>query len=380
MPGGSSADKLLNFFLIFSLAVAARPLGSIIFGQISDKIGRVASVKITTIIAVCSVVLIALLPGYEVIGVWATILLTLCRMVFIMSLAGEIDSIKVYISEKIGKKSRHLASGLVSFSAQVGVLIAALMYHFTLSFDEIAWLWRVNFVIGGGLGMVVFILRNHLKESSYYTQHKPEKSEDNLGKIISQNKLKFSLAMVLNGGLGASYNFWVIFLSTFIGNITGLISKTDASKNNVILVAVYGISALISGFLADKFGSIYKQILTSLIISLIAILAMQYLSFYNEFSFLLHAISVFLVPIYMVPMQIKLQSIFPAEIRVRMCSLSHSLGSMFLSSTIPFLCMFLWKQTEIFSAIYLYFMSLLLLMVGAILYLKKESYQNMFDK
>ena len=298
---------------------------------------------------------------------------------FIMSLAGEVDSIKIYISEKIGKKHRHIASGVVSFSAQTGVLLAALMYHFTLSFEEIHWLWRLNFVIGGGFGLIVFLLRNHLKENVYYKNNKAQGYDDNLFEILSQNKLKFSLAVILQGGLGASYNFWVIFLSTFVGNITGLISKTDASKHNVILIAVYGLAALFSGFLADRAQVIYKQILLALLLSLGVMLLMQYFSYYQEFSFPLHFAAVFLVPIYMIPTQIKLQSIFPAEIRVRMCSLSHSIGSMIFSATIPFFCMLLWKYTKITSIIYVYFMMLLLLMIGTIIYLKKESYKNMFD-
>jgi len=381
MPQGSSADQLLNFFIIFSIAVAARPVGSVIFGQISDKIGRAASVKITTIIAAISVIAIAFLPSYEMIGIGATLLLTLCRMLFIMSLAGETDAIKIYVAEKIGKKSRHLASSAVSFSAQVGVLIAACMYHYTLSFEDISWLWRVNFIIGGGLGLLVFCFRNYLQESQYYKGNKAKHSpkDDSLIKIISQNRLKFSLATILSGGLGASYNFWIIFLGTFVGNITCLISKTDAAKNNIILIALYGCASLVSGVLADKISSIYKQIVAALVLSLVVVITMQVLSFYNIFLFPLHIIAVWLVPIYMIPIQIKLQSIFAAEIRVRMCSLSHSIGSMVFSSTIPLFCMFLWKHTEVFASVYMYFIMLLLLMLGGVVYLIKGKYDNMFD-
>ena len=81
----------------------------------------------------------------------------------------------------------------------------------------------------------------------------------------------------------------------------------------------------------------------------------------------------------MIPIQVKLQSIFPANIRVRMCSLGHSLGSMILSSTIPFFCMLLWKYTENFSMIYIYFMVIVLLIIGVVFVLMKESYKNMFE-
>jgi len=381
MPEGSNSDKLLNFFMIFSISVAARPIGSVIFGRISDIIGRVVSVKITTIISALSALIISILPDYGRIGLWATIVLTVCRMLFIMSLAGETDAIKIYIAEKIGKKSRHLASGLVSFSAQLGVLIAACMYHFTLSVSEITWLWRINFAVGGILGISVFLLRKSLRESSHYIKNRTEdkgKDEVNIAKIISQNKLKFFLTLMLNGGIGASYNFLVIFLSTFVAKVMGNISIHEAAENNIILIIVYAISCLISGGLADRV-SIYKQIFISLLLTLILLFAMQILSINRLYFFPLHMLVVFSVPIYMIPIQIKLQSIFPVNIRVRMCSLGHSLGSMILSSTIPFFCMLLWKYTENFSIIYAYFMLIVSLVISGVFVVMRESYKNMFE-
>ncbi len=381
MPEGSNSDKLLNFFMIFSISVAARPIGSVIFGRISDTIGRVVSVKITTIISALSALIISLLPGYETIGLWATVVLTVCRMLFIMSLAGETDAIKIYIAEKIGKKSRHLASGLVSFSAQLGALIAACMYHFTLSVSEITWLWRINFAVGGILGVSVFLLRKSLRESGHYISNKTEdegEEDANIVKIISRNKLKFFLTLMLNGSIGASYNFLVIFLSTFVAKVIGGISIHEAAENNIILIIVYAISCLISGVLADRI-SIYKQIFVSLLLTLSLLVAMQILSIDQVYFFPIHMLVVFFVPIYMIPIQIKLQSIFPVNIRVRMCSLGHSLGSLILSATIPFFCMILWKYTENFAVIYAYFMVIVLLIISGVFVLMRESYKNMFE-
>lgn len=381
MPGDESSDKLLNFFMVFSVSVAARPIGSIIFGRISDKIGRVASVRITVIISVLSVMLIAVLPRYEVLGICTTIILVLARMLFIMSLAGEVDAIKVYVAEKIGKKSRHLASSIVSFSAQLGVLVAACMYHFTLGITEITWLWRINFVIGGVFGLLVFFLRKSLHESSYYMKSKlkdQNRSNLTLIAILLQNKIKFLLAMILSGGIGASYNFLIIFLSTFIANVKGDISSYDAAQNNIILIIVYGISCLFSGILADRVP-VYKQIFISLILAMFLVLKMQLLVEDNVFFFPIHLAIVFFVPMYMIPIQIKLQSMFSADTRVRMSSLSHSVGSMILSATIPFVCMLLWKYTESFSAVCLYFTFILLLIACSAFVIMKVGYQNMFE-
>ena len=183
---------------------------------------------------------------------------------------------------------------------------------------------------------------------------------------------------MLNGGIGASYNFLVIFLSTFVAKVMGDISIHEAAENNIILIIVYAISCLISGVLADRV-SIYKQIFISLLLTLILLFAMQILSINRLYFFPLHMLVVFSVPIYMIPIQIKLQSIFPVNIRVRMCSLGHSLGSMILSSTIPFFCMLLWKYTENFSIIYAYFMLIVSLVISGVFVVMRESYKNMFE-
>ena len=230
-------------------------------------------------------------------------------------------------------------------------------------------------------GFLVFFLRKSLHESSYYIKNKlknEDKGGSSLVKILSQNRLKFLLALLLSGGIGASYNFLIIFLGTFVADVLGAISRQDAAKSNIILIIVYAVSCLISGFLADRM-SVYKQIFVSLLMIMCLVFTMQLFSLDNMYSFPLHIVLVFFVPIYMIPIQIKLQSMFSADIRVRCVSLAHSLGSMFLSSTIPFICMLLWKYTESFSVVCLYFMGIVLLIIGSVFITMQADYKNMFE-
>ena len=105
MPRGNDGDQMLIFFAVFSLATIARPMGSLIFGKIGDKVGRVVSVKMSTVIAATSTCLVAVAPGFDSVGLFAVIIITLLRMLFLMSLAGEIDAIKIY-KDKCKKETR----------------------------------------------------------------------------------------------------------------------------------------------------------------------------------------------------------------------------------------------------------------------------------
>ena len=380
MPHGDDGEQMLIFFAVFSLATIARPIGSLIFGKIGDLVGRVVSVKISTIMAAMSTCLVAVAPGFNSVGLGAVIIITLLRMLFLMSLAGEIDAIKIYVAEMIGKKRRHFVIGIVSFSSQIGVLLASVAYHIAVSYEDIEWLWRVNFAIGGLLGLVVIFLRRRLLESEEFLNSKSRLSIEPNGivKIVGANKVKFVLATVINGMLGGGYHFLIIFFGTFAANVADIIGNESAAAANTMLISLYGIACLISGYISDRF-KIVTQIIAALVLSILCTLVMEFFLGLKEYSILLHCILVFLVPFYSIPCSVRIQSLFQTGIRMRMCSLSHSIGSMVFSSTTPFICMLIWQSTEIVSLVLAYFLFQLGLLFFALLYMIKKDYISMFE-
>ena len=380
MPHGNDGDQMLIFFAVFSLATIARPMGSLIFGKIGDKVGRVVSVKMSTVIAATSTCLVAVAPGFDSVGLFAVIIITLLRMLFLMSLAGEIDAIKIYVAEMIGKKRRHLVIGIVSFSSQIGVLFASVAYHIAVSYEDVEWLWRVNFAIGGLLGLVVIFLRRRLLESEEFLNSKSRLyiEPNGIVKIVGANKVKFVLATVINGMLGGGYHFLIIFFGTFAANVADIIDNESAAAANTMLISLYGIACLISGYISDRF-KIVTQIIAALVLSILCTLVMEFFLGLKGYSILLHCILVFLVPFYSIPCSVRIQSLFQTGIRMRMCSLSHSIGSMVFSSTTPFICMLIWQSTEIVSLVLAYFLFQLGLLFFALLYMIKKDYISMFE-
>jgi len=382
MPEGESEDQLLAFFFIYSLAMLARPLGSLIFGKIGDNIGRILAVKISIFLAAFSTFMIALIPSYEQIGWLAIILLTICRMIFLASLAGEVDIVKIYVAEKIGPKYRHLTNGFVSFFAQMGCLIAAFAYHMAISAspESVDLLWRVNFIYGGIAGLVLLFFRGYYIESALFLKNKAKvtSAKDSIVTIIRKNALMFTLSIIANGVSGASYNFLIIFLGNFAANILGLIDQEAASATNIILITSYALSCLFSGFLACRIPPT-QQVWGSLI--MVIILAGCFTAFLQGDLFFkeIQILMVLLVPFYVIPMQIKLQSLFKTEERVQMYSLSHSLGSLIFSSSIPFCSMLIWKYTSSVLAIMLLFIALLLMLLQVVSYIAKKQYSDEFE-
>lgn len=371
MPPGPSEDKLLKFFMVFSLAVLARPMGSLIFGHIADKVGRTASFKITNLIGIISVLFISLLPDYQYLGIWSIVILGLARMLFLMSLAAEVDNIKVYIMEKTRGKFKHFASALVSISGQMGALLAAFMYQFSLSLSEISWLWRVNFFIGAVFGLMIFFCRNFLTESSYYLEAKSAQHQfdDNILKIIAKEWKKFLSALILSGGIGASYNFLIIFLGSFLASINETITLEMVAKNNVFLIMTYAVGCFFSGVIADRIYKTSVQAVSALLLTILLLPVIGIMFKFQSEIFYVQLIAVFLVPFYAIPIQVKLQNSFEPTLRVSLYSLSHSVGSMIFSATMPAFCMLIWWYTGSFMFLCAYFAVLISLMLLALVWI-----------
>ncbi len=96
-PEGDPTAALLATYGIFAAGFVVRPLGGILFGWIGDKYGRKRAMVLAVLMMAIPTGCIGLLPTYEVLGVWAPILLTLIRITQGLSLGGEFSGSITYI-------------------------------------------------------------------------------------------------------------------------------------------------------------------------------------------------------------------------------------------------------------------------------------------
>ena len=87
-PKTDPTVALLASLLTFAIAFIARPLGSLIFGHFGDRQGRKTTLVVSLLTMGCSTVLIGVLPTYATWGLWAVVVLCLCRFVQGIGLGG----------------------------------------------------------------------------------------------------------------------------------------------------------------------------------------------------------------------------------------------------------------------------------------------------
>lgn len=167
-PTNSHTAALISAFAFCSTYVL-RPFGALIFGYIGDNIGRKTTVIITTMMMSASCVIMANLPTYAQIGIAATWIVTLCRIVQGLSSMGEIIGATVYMTESIKPPAQYPVVSFVSIASSVGSAvalgIASLVTHFGMN-------WRIAFWIGAGIAVVGSIARTRLRETPEFVDAK----------------------------------------------------------------------------------------------------------------------------------------------------------------------------------------------------------------
>src|SRR3712207_3481428 len=113
-------------FAVFGVAFVMRPLGALVFGSIGDRIGRRNTLAAIILITSGATFCIGLVPSYESIGLVATLLLVLARVVQGFAVGGEYGGATAFMVEYApgGKRGGY---GSWQFVTQGGSLIVGLL-------------------------------------------------------------------------------------------------------------------------------------------------------------------------------------------------------------------------------------------------------------
>lgn len=168
-PKTSPETEALLVSLTFCSTYLLRPLGAVIFGYIGDNIGRKATVIITTFMMAFSCLVMANLPTYAQIGITATWLVMICRIIQGLSAMGEIMGANIYLTETIKPPYRNSVVASLEIFCELGALfalgVAALATGYGLN-------WRYAFWIGAVIGLLGSTARTRLKETSEFVDAK----------------------------------------------------------------------------------------------------------------------------------------------------------------------------------------------------------------
>lgn len=255
-PSDDKVASLLAAFAVLAAGYLARPVGSMIFGYIGDKVGRKPAMMWSIILMGLGSLLISILPSYAQIGVLAPILLVLIRVVQGISVAGEYATSGVLLVEQAEQKSRGFIGGWVAFSMALGSVLGSgvpALIGTVLSETQIQdWGWRIPFFLGGVAALYSFVLRADISESDLAGTHDGGVKSPVMHALKNHWKLMLQMVVLL---IPTAIIYFIIFVYA-ASYLTDQMHFSTAQALNITTINLIMIAliAVLAGWLSDLYG------------------------------------------------------------------------------------------------------------------------------
>src|SRR5947209_17392189 len=163
---------------VFWTGFLVRPFGAILFGHLGDLIGRKFTFMLTLVLMGTATFVVGLLPGYDVIGALAPILLVSMRVLQGLALGGEYGGAATYVAEHAPDGRRGFYTSWIQTTATMGIVLALLVVMICrLSFRDQTfgdWGWRIPFLLSAILVLLAGYIRLKLEESPLFVRLKAQ--------------------------------------------------------------------------------------------------------------------------------------------------------------------------------------------------------------
>ena len=341
--GDPLSDDLLSLSTL-ALAFFARPIGSALFGHFGDKIGRKKTLVASLVLMGGSTVVIGLLPTYSQIGIWAPILLCICRVGQGIGLGGEWGGAALVATENAPEGKRAWYGTFPQLGAPIGLFVANATFFLVSYFwgqqALVEWAWRIPFISSLALVLVGLYVRLTLHESHVFIE--AEEKGKKLKAPVSVVFTKHFKPMVIGTFIMvATYSLFYIMTAfaqaysrtpatlSEAGYPMGLGIPANTFTGLLLMSAiVFAIFISISGLYADKIGRRKWLIWTTVSILIFALCMPLFLGNgtpASVFAFLV--IGMALMGMTFGPMAALLPELFPTEVRYSGASLAYNIAS-----------------------------------------------------
>ena len=309
----------------FCISLLVRPLGSLIFGYIGDKISRLLSLQLSIACMTISSLTMALLPGTESIGEIAIWIVLLSRIIQGISAGGEYNGAAIFAIESYSDKPWK-TSGYLTSSAIMGLVLASVA-AMVLSMDGLPdYSYRIAFGFGTLIGVSSYLLRRVPKSPTNIETFTPEKLE---------HKWPLFFAIFFIGGQTSALSYF-----SFV-TLKNALAKLP--QFNSVNISYYIASMLLLASLSCiGFATIAQRLNSRKIMHLgigsVIILIPVCLALFSIPNILISSLALIVLALVLgmhgATQHAYFQSFVPKHLRQRFISISFSLGTGILSSLV----------------------------------------------
>ncbi|WP_219893493.1 MFS transporter [Aquisediminimonas profunda] len=337
-PDGDPTAQLLNTAAIFAVGFLMRPIGAWIMGIYADRHGRKSGLALSVGLMCAGSILIAVTPGFATIGVAAPLLLVVARMLQGLSVGGEYGASATYLSEMATRSARGFWSSfqyVTLIAGQLAALMTVLLLQLLLSEAALdSWGWRIPFVIGAVLALVVYILRSRLAETESFKSQSHDRPVSNARNLWRHHPREFVLVAMITAGGSMSFYAYTTYMQKFLVNTSGFDKQTATAVMTAALVVFMAMQPL-WGIASDRVGR--KPLLLLFGFAGMAVTVPVFSALATVTSPLL-ALILILVPLSLLGAYTSISALikaelFPAHIRTLGVSLPYAIGNTLFGGT-----------------------------------------------
>ena len=340
-PASDAAAARLQSLATFALAFFARPVGSIVFGHLGDRIGRKATLVAALVTMGASTVLIGLLPTYASIGVLAPVLLACCRFGQGFGLGGEWGGAVLLATENAppGKRAWYgmfpQLGAPLGFAASGGIFLllsATLTDAQFLSFG-----WRIPFLASSVLVLVGLYVRLKITETPVFQQTLNQHARVAVPLFTVGRQHARTLVL---GTTMALANF-VLFYQLIVFCLSWGTSQLGYARGQFLFFQLTGIlffalTIPASALLADRYGRRLVMILVTSGILLFGLVFGTWFSAGQTGVLVTLIVGLTLMGFTYGPLGTLLSELFPTAVRYTGSSLCFNLSGIFGASLAPY--------------------------------------------
>ncbi|MDB5251663.1 MAG: alpha-ketoglutarate transporter [Flaviaesturariibacter sp.] len=257
-PKADATAQLLNTAGIFAVGFFMRPVGGWLFGSLADRVGRKKAMTVSVLLMSFGSLLIACIPSYRSIGIFAPALLFLARLIQGLSVGGEYGTSATYLSEMATTRRRGYYSSFQYVTLIGGQLLALgiqlLLQKLLLSDAQLRdWGWRIPFLIGAALSVVAFYIRRHLHETEAFQQVSATgKRKGSIRELLKHPRAIMTVIGLTLGGTIAFYTY-SIYMQKYLVNTVHL-SIGQSTAISFFSLLLFACLQPVFGMLSDRIG------------------------------------------------------------------------------------------------------------------------------
>ena len=258
-PQSSPGAALLATLAVFATAFVVRPVGSILFGHVGDRVGRRPALAISVIAMALATFSIGLLPTAAAIGSAAPVLLVIARLVQGLSAGGELGGAATMLAEASVDRHRGLICSVAQIGALSGLLLASGIVSLTDFLippgDMQAWGWRIPFLLALPTGIVGLLIRRRLDEGTAFKRIVDEGAVAQVPIVQAFRVNSTSILKTLGICVMVFVGYYMVFVYLTIHlQQQAFMSRAAANWSTGLTILVAIIMLPVFGLLSDRVG------------------------------------------------------------------------------------------------------------------------------